>query len=96
MVRLKQNLAALIEGIFTHCFERDGERRIFFMGSAILDMGEREPLLDLSIVRQSKGLQVWALLDVLPQKPWMLSLREDPEDGMGKKLLYCDWDVKFS
>ena len=96
MMRLKQNLTILIEKIFTHCFEKNEKRRIFFIKNVILNMKKRKSLFDLNIVRQSKKLQIWILLNVLSQKSWMLSFKKKFENKMKKKLLYCDWNVKFS
>ena len=80
--------------VFTHCFPRDTERRIFLIVRRLRGNKDNiDPLLNLPILESESQEETVAIVETSSNKVWMVPF--DNENG-DAGFLHCVWDVQFS
>lgn len=84
--------------VFTHCFFRDIERRIFCVVRKLLFkiQNEIDSLFELLILQNTLKKEIVEMIEISNQRVWIVRFNHEKNLNDKSKYLYCNWNVQFS
>lgn len=82
--------------VFTHCFTRDTERRIFAMVKLLRAMDEKDQLLEIPILEYTEQEATVGISEISSKRAWIVPFKTEMGGSTDGRLLHCNWDVQFS
>ena len=84
--------------MFTHCFFRDIERRIFCVVRRLLLKAQNgiDSLLELLILQNTLKEETVEMIEISSQKVWIVRFNHEENFNDELEYLHCNWNVQFS
>ena len=84
--------------VFTHCFSRDIERRIFCVVRKLFfkTQNEIDSLLELFILQNTLKEKIVEMIEIFNQKMWIVRFNHEKNFNDEFEYLHCNWNIQFS
>ena len=84
--------------VFTHCFFRNTEKRIFCVVKRLFfkTQNEIDSLLELLILQNTLKKKIVEMIEIFNQKMWIMRFNHEKNFNDEFEYLHCNWNIQFS